>query len=145
MRSSVLGITAFAVAALGSTTVTSQAAPTVSVPVIKGAKALSVTEKGGVDGMGNKAKKNKLPVPVDCAPPPPPDCPPPPPDCPPPPPPPPADCPPVDTKPGYGFGTTGHYGPPGQGFTPTNSWRGTVAGGGTTTPKGRALPPRAFR
>jgi hypothetical protein len=52
---------------------------------------------------------------------------------------------PVDFKPGYGFGTTGHYGPPGQGFTPTNSWRQTVAGGGTTTPKGGNLPPRAFK
>ena len=52
---------------------------------------------------------------------------------------------PVDLKPGYGFGTTGHYGPPGQGFTPSNSWRTIVAGGGTTTPKGGNLPPRAFK
>jgi hypothetical protein len=53
---------------------------------------------------------------------------------------------PTDLKPGYGFGTTGHYGPPGQGFTPGNSWRGVVAAGGTTTPtKGGNLPPRAFK
>ncbi len=54
-------------------------------------------------------------------------------------------CAPHDTKPGYGFGTTGHYGPPGQGFTTHNSWRQTVAAGGTTTPKGGNLPPRAFK
>jgi hypothetical protein len=52
---------------------------------------------------------------------------------------------PTDTKPGYGFGTTGHYGPPGQGFTPSNSWRQAVAAGQTTTPIGNPLPPRAFR
>ena len=58
------------------------------------------------------------------------------------------ECPPpapVDSKPGYGFGTTGHYGPPGQGFKPDHSWRQVVAGGGTTTPKGGNLPPRAFK
>jgi len=50
-----------------------------------------------------------------------------------------------DKKPGYGFGTTGHYGPPGQGFTPGNSWRHVVHNGGTTTPKGGDLPPTAFK
>lgn len=50
-----------------------------------------------------------------------------------------------DKKPGYGFGTTGHYGPPGQGFTPGNSWRRVVRNGGTTTPKGGDLPPTAFK
>ena len=50
---------------------------------------------------------------------------------------------PVDTKPGYGFGTTGHYGPPGQGFTPADNWR-THASGDGLTPNGLALPPRAF-
>ena len=53
-------------------------------------------------------------------------------------------CEPHDMKPGYGFGTTGHYGPPGQGFTSHNSWRMTVASGATTTPTGNNLPPRAF-
>lgn len=52
-------------------------------------------------------------------------------------------CTPHDTKPGYGFGTTGHYGPPGQGFTPHNTWRQHAAGDGLT-PTGRPLPPRAF-
>lgn len=47
------------------------------------------------------------------------------------------------SKPGYGFGTTGHYGPPGQGFTPSNNWRNHAAGDGLT-PSGKALPPRAF-
>ena len=48
------------------------------------------------------------------------------------------------TKPGYGFGTTGHYGPPGQGFEPGNNWRHHAAGDGLT-PTGRPLPPRAFQ
>lgn len=56
--------------------------------------------------------------------------------------PPPPPCQPA--KPGYGFGTTGHYGPPGQGFTPGNNWRSHAAGDGLT-PTGRALPPRAFK
>ena len=47
------------------------------------------------------------------------------------------------TKPGYGFGTTGHYGPPGQGFTTHNNWRKHAAGDGLT-PTGRPLPPVAF-
>ena len=50
---------------------------------------------------------------------------------------------PTASKPGYGFGTTGHYGPPGQGFTPSDNWRNHAAGDGLT-PTGRALPPRAF-
>ncbi|MBW3635966.1 MAG: hypothetical protein KY445_05790 [Armatimonadetes bacterium] len=50
---------------------------------------------------------------------------------------------PAPSKPGYGFGTTGHYGPPGQGFTPADNWRNHAAGDGLT-PTGRALPPRAF-
>ncbi len=50
----------------------------------------------------------------------------------------------VPSKPGYGFGTTGHYGPPGQGFTPSDNWRNHAAGDGLT-PTGRALPPRATR
>jgi hypothetical protein len=50
---------------------------------------------------------------------------------------------PAPSKPGYGFGTTGHYGPPGQGFTPSNNWRNHAAGDGLT-PSGKALPPRAF-
>jgi hypothetical protein len=54
-------------------------------------------------------------------------------------------CEPHDMKPGYGFGTTGHYGPPGQGFDSHNSWRMTVASGGTTTPTGNNLPPTAFK
>jgi hypothetical protein len=48
-----------------------------------------------------------------------------------------------DQKPGYGFGTTGHYGPPGQGFEDHDSWRMHVGTDGQT-PTGRALPPRAF-
>lgn len=51
---------------------------------------------------------------------------------------------PLPSKPGYGFGTTGHYGPPGQGFTPSNNWRNHAAGDGLT-PTGRPLPPRAFK
>ena len=47
------------------------------------------------------------------------------------------------TKPGYGFGTTGHYGPPGQDFTSRDNWRRHAAGDGLT-PTGRPLPPRAF-
>lgn len=47
------------------------------------------------------------------------------------------------TKPGYGFGTTGHYGPPGQGFTTRDNWRRHADGDGLT-PTGRPLPPRAF-
>jgi len=50
----------------------------------------------------------------------------------------------LSSKPGYGFGTTGHYGPPGQGFTPSNNWRNHAAGDGLT-PTGRPLPPRAFK
>jgi len=53
-------------------------------------------------------------------------------------------CPHLPHKPGYGFGTTGHYGPPGQGFTPSNNWRNHAAGDGLT-PTGRPLPPRAFK
>lgn len=49
-----------------------------------------------------------------------------------------------DTKPGYGFGTTGHYGPPGQGFTPADNWRSHAAGDGLT-PTGNSLPPTAFK
>ncbi len=51
-------------------------------------------------------------------------------------------CPVLPSKPGYGFGTTGHYGPPGQGFTPSDNWRNHAAGDGLT-PTGRPLPPRA--
>ena len=55
-------------------------------------------------------------------------------------------CPPKDMKPGYGFGTTGHYGPPGQGFEPgrSNTWRAAVRRGDTLTPAGHPIPPRAF-
>ncbi len=56
----------------------------------------------------------------------------------------PAPAPTLASKPGYGFGTTGHYGPPGQGFTPSNNWRNHAAGDGLT-PTGRPLPPRAFK
>ena len=52
-------------------------------------------------------------------------------------------CAPAPSKPGYGFGTTGHYGPPGQGFTPSDNWRNHAAGDGLT-PSGKALPPTAF-
>jgi len=52
-------------------------------------------------------------------------------------------CEPHDMKPGYGFGTTGHYGPPGQGFTPHDSWR-MHAAGDRLTPTGRPLPRPAF-
>lgn len=52
-------------------------------------------------------------------------------------------CQPLPSKPGYGFGTTGHYGPPGQGFTPSDNWRNHAAGDGLT-PSGRELPPTAF-
>ena len=104
------GIALLSVATVGGFASISQAAQ-VKVPVVAGAKALSTIEKGQVDGMGK-------PVAPDCPPPPPPDCPP----------------APVDTKPGYGFGTTGHYGPPGQGFVSTNSWRAHVANGITLTP-----------
>jgi hypothetical protein len=51
---------------------------------------------------------------------------------------------PTPSKPGYGFGTTGHYGPPGQGFTPSDNWRNHAAGDGLT-PTGRDLPPTAFK
>ena len=107
---SAFGMAALTAVAIGGMVSMSQAAPTVKVaiPVVAGATALSVTEKGGVDG-------------AHCG------------------------CQPHDTKPGYGFGTTGHYGPPGQGFDPHNSWRMTVASGGTLTPKGGDLPPRAFK
>lgn len=114
----VFGIAVLSAVALSGVASISQAAQ-VKVPVVAGAKALSAPEKGTVNGMGDPS----------CPPPPPPPCPP----------------LPVDTKPGYGFGTTGHYGPPGQGFVPTNSWRAHVANGITTTPKGKAIPPRAFR
>ena len=53
-------------------------------------------------------------------------------------------CETLPSKPGYGFGTTGHYGPPGQGFTPSDNWRNHAAGDGLT-PTGRPLPPRAFK
>lgn len=53
-------------------------------------------------------------------------------------------CDALPSKPGYGFGTTGHYGPPGQGFTPSDNWRNHAAGDGLT-PTGRPLPPRAFK
>ena len=53
-------------------------------------------------------------------------------------------CAPHDTKPGYGFGTTGHYGPPGQGFDSHDSWRMHANGGDGKTPRGNELPPRAF-
>jgi len=156
MKSSVFAITVLTVAAIGGLTSTGHAAQKkVFVPVIKGAKALSVSEKGGIVGMGRKVVDPCVPVPDPCIPPPPPDpCdPPPPPDpCDPPPPPDPCDpppppdpCDPPATKPGYGFGTSGHHGPPGQGFTSANTWRGVVAGGGRRTPKGHSLPPRAFR
>ena len=115
MNKATFGIATLAAVAMGGTTQLSQMAPTtqakISIPVVSGAKALSATEKGAVDG-----EHCGCPAPA-----------------------------PVDTKPGYGFGTTGHYGPPGQGFTPTNSWRMTVAGGGTTTPTGNNLPPTAFK
>ncbi len=52
-------------------------------------------------------------------------------------------CEALPSKPGYGFGTTGHYGPPGQGFTSHDNWRNHAAGDGLT-PTGRSLPPRAF-
>ena len=108
MQKLVLGITALTVAALGGMT-NPQMAPmsSITIPVVDGAKALTTTEKGGVDG--------------GCG------------------------CGSHDTKPGYGFGTTGHYGPPGQGFTPHKSWRQVVRKGGTTTPKGNDLPPTAFK
>jgi hypothetical protein len=120
MNRTVFGITVLTVVALGGLTKASQASQ-VKVPVVAGAKALSTVEKGQVDGRA-------VPV-ADC------------------PPPPPLDCIPVpcDTKPGYGFGTTGHYGPPGQGFTTAYSWRAVVAGGLTTTLRGKSLPPRAFK
>ena len=52
---------------------------------------------------------------------------------------------PTDHKPGYGFGTTGHYGPPGQDFTPEQSWRRWVAAGNTvSTPAGHPLPGQAL-
>ena len=64
----------------------------------------------------------------------------------PPPPPPPCSTPepaPAASKPGYGFGAkVEHYGPPGQGFTPDNTWRDARAAG-TGTPNGGSLPPRA--
>lgn len=127
-----IGVASSSQAAQTSTTEVAQVAPKVVIPVVAGAKALSTVEKGGIAGMGDTCTP-----PPPCPPPPPPSCPPPPPSCPPP--------TPVDLKPGYGFGTTGHYGPPGQGFTPSNSWRRVVAAGGTTTPKGNDLPPRAFK
>ena len=92
-----------------------QAAPVVKkgLPVVSGATALTATEKASVDGMHCGCDGGGTPEA------------------------------PRDSKPGYGFGTTGHYGPPGQGFTPEDSWRGRVNGNGKT-PKGNDLPPRAF-
>jgi len=93
-----------------------QAAPTAkkSVRVVSSAKALTSAEKASVTGM-------------DCG------------------------CPDPVSKPGYGFGApVEHYGPPGQGFNPNWTWRQQMAGGGANggpsdyTPKGNALPPRAF-
>jgi hypothetical protein len=96
----------------------------VAVPVVSGAKALSAVEKADVTGRCAQV----------CTPAPPPPCAPVP----------PAPTPSSKAKPGYGFGTTGHYGPPGQGFTPANNWRSHAAGDGLT-PTGRPLPPRAFK
>ena len=83
------------------------------IQVVSGAKVLSGAEKASVDGMHCGCDGTYTP---------------------------PA---PTDTKPGYGFGTTGHYGPPGQGFTPADNWRTHVRTDGQT-PNGLALPPRAF-
>ena len=115
MQKSIFGIAVLSAVVLSGIATSSQAA-SVKVPVVSGAKVLSTVEKGQVDGMG-------VPVAPDC-------------------PPPPLDCivVPVDAKPGYGFGTTGHYGPPGQGFTQGYSWRGVVAAGLTTTLRGTAIP-----
>ena len=126
-KKTVLGMAAMTAAAMVGMASTGQAAPTaqisttvmqakVAIPVVAGAKALTSGEKFTVDGAHCGCPETPPPAPT-----------------------------PTDTKPGYGFGTTGHYGPPGQGFTSTASWRMTVARGGTTTPKGGNLPPRAFR
>jgi hypothetical protein len=86
------------------------------VRVVQGARALTVADKASITGKG---------VDGDCC-------------CPSPP-------PPTDLKPGYGFGTTGHYGPPGQDFTPEQSWRRWVAAGNTDlTPAGHNLPGQAL-
>lgn len=92
----------------------SAASATPTLQVVPGATKLSVQEKESVSGK------------YGCVPPPPPP-----------------SCTPLPSKPGYGFGTTGHYGPPGQGFTPSDNWRNHAAGDGLT-PSGKALPPRAF-
>jgi hypothetical protein len=47
------------------------------------------------------------------------------------------------TKPGYGFGTDGHYGPPGLGYTTHDNWR-KHAGSDGVSPTGQPLPPVAF-
>ena len=89
--------------------------------VVSGATAISAAEKASVDGM------------CGCPPPPPPPCPTTP------------EPTPTASKPGYGFGApTPHYGPPGQGFTPDNTWR-DARDAGLGTPKGNNLPPRAFK
>jgi hypothetical protein len=122
MQKSIFGIAVVAAMVAGGTMQGSHAAgKKVVVPVVAGAKALNMSEKGLVDGQG-------IPVTPDC-------------------PPPPIDCIPVpiDAKPGYGFGTEGHYGPPGHGFATNYSWRGVVAGGLTTTLRGNPLPAPAFR
>ena len=56
----------------------------------------------------------------------------------------PAPTPEVKLKPGYGFGAkTEHYGPPGQGFSPENTWRNWMKNNPTpvNTPNGHPLPP----
>ncbi len=94
------------------------------VPVVSGAKAISQTEKADVTGRcGCPGEMPTTPYTPPSTPPP---------------------STPMPSKPGYGFGTTGHYGPPGQGFTPSNNWRSHAAGDGMT-PTGRPLPPRAFK
>lgn len=97
--------------ALSAGSLVSVASAKVSVPVAKGAKVLSASEKADVTGRCGCGGPAPEPLP---------------------------------SKPGYGFGTTGHYGPPGQGFTPENNWRNHAAGDGLT-PTGRPLPPRAFK
>src|SRR5687767_8792532 len=104
-RVAVLGVLSLSMAMAGAASAsptTGAAKATVGksgVRVVAGAKMLSLAEKMDVTGKGDCCGCSCTPPPL-----------------------------PQDEKPGYGFGTTGHYGPPGQGFNPSSeggpTWRG---------------------
>ena len=119
-RVAILGLLSLSAAMAGSASAT-PASPAANVSksgvrVVAKAKALSVAEKASINGMDCGCGGHDDPAPA-----------------------------PTDLKPGYGFGTTGHYGPPGQDFTPAQSWRNWVRVQGHTdfTPAGHPLPGQA--